>query len=355
LGRRREGCWRPAAVINRDEGLVGALRRIVRETGMKRLLLAATVLSIGIGGAFAQTYPSKAVTVIVPFAAGGPSDTIARLVGKHMSETLGQQFVIENVGGAGGTTGAARLAKADADGHTLLVHHLAITASASLFARLPYEAKTAFEPIGLINSGPYVITARLGFPANTAQEMIAEIRKANGKVTMAHSGIGAGSHLCAVALSQGIEAEVNQVPYRGAAQSSQDLIAGNVDLLCEQTLSALPHLETKKAKALAVTSLTPVAQLPGVPTLDSIGLKGFELTNWHGLYAPRGTAAPIVAALNAALGKALSDPDIVKRFQDLGTELFPAAERTPAAHRKKFDDELVRWADMTRKAGIQPQ
>lgn len=320
-----------------------------------RLALAAAALCLTTGAAMAQAFPTKPITLIVPFAAGGPSDTIARLVGKHMSESLGQQIVVENVGGAGGTTGAARLAKAEPDGHTLLVHHLAITASASLFARLPYDPKTAFEPLGLINSGPYVITARLGFPANTAQEMIAEIRRNAGKVTMAHSGIGAGSHLCAVALSQGINAEVNQVPYRGAAQSSQDLIAGNVDLLCEQTLSALPHLETKKAKAIAVTSLTPVAQLPGVPTLDSIGLKGFELTNWHGLYAPRGTPAPAIAKLNEALGKALSDADITKRFQDLGTELFPAAERTPAAHKAKFDAELVRWAEAVKKAGIQPQ
>jgi tripartite-type tricarboxylate transporter receptor subunit TctC len=320
-----------------------------------RIVLATLMLTASVGGVSAQAYPSKPVTVIVPFAAGGPSDTIARLVSKHLGESLGQQFVIENVGGAGGTTGAARLAKADADGHTLLVHHLAITASASLFARLPYDPKTAFEPVGLINSGPYVITARLGFPANTAQEMIAEIKKNSGKVTMAHSGIGAGSHLCAVALSQGINAEVNQVPYRGAAQSSQDLIAGNVDLLCEQTLSALPHLETKKIKALAVTSLTPVSQLPGVPPLDGVGIKGFELTNWHGLYAPRGTPAPVIAKLNEALGKALADPDIVKRFEDLGTVLFPAAERTPAAHKAKFEAELVRWAEATKKAGIQPQ
>ncbi len=320
-----------------------------------RLIVAAAALAASFGLPAAHAYPTKAVTLIVPFAAGGPSDTIARLVGKHMSETLGQQFVIENVAGAGGTTGAARLAKAEADGHTLLVHHLAITASASLFARLPYDPKTAFEPIGLINSGPYVITARLGFPADNAEGMIAEIRKQAGKVTMAHSGIGAGSHLCAVALTQGINAEVTQVPYRGAAQSSQDLIAGNVDLLCEQTLSALPHLETKKVKALAVTSLKPVAQLPNVPTLDSIGLRGFELTNWHGLYAPKGTPQPVLARLNEALGKALADADIVKRFEDLGTELFPPAERTPAAHAKKFNDELARWNEAVRKAGIQPQ
>ena len=161
--------------------------------------------------------------------------------------------------------------------------------------------------------------------------------------------------MCAVLLSHAINAEVTQIPYRGAAQSTQDIIAGNVDLLCEQTVSALPHLESKKVKAFAVTSLTPVAQLPGVPTLDSVGLKGLELTNWHGLYAPKGTPAPIVDKLNAALQKALSDVEIQKRFSDLGTEIFPVAERTAAAHTLKFNAELARWADVTKKAGIQPQ
>ena len=305
---------------------------------------------------FGQTaYPTKPITLIVPFAAGGPSDTIARLVGKSMSETLGQQLIVENVAGAGGTAGAGRLAKSDADGHTLLVHHLAIAASASLYKVLPYKPDSAFEHVGLINAGPYVITGRLGLEANTAQELIAHIKKEKGKVTMAHSGVGAGSHLCAVLLSQAIDAEVTQIPYRGAAQSTQDIIAGNVDLLCEQTVSALPHLEIKKVKAFAVTSLTPVAQLPGVPTLDSVGLKGVELTNWHGLYVPKGTPAPIVEKLNAALQKALADSDIQKRFIDLGTELFPVAERTPAAHTTKFNAEITRWADVVKKAGIQPQ
>jgi tripartite-type tricarboxylate transporter receptor subunit TctC len=321
-----------------------------------RLVAAAFACLISVGWAMAQSaYPTKPITLIVPFAAGGPSDTIARLVGKSMGETLGQQFIVENVAGAGGTTGAARLAKAEADGHTLLVHHLAIAASASLYKTLPYKPDAAFQTIGLINAGPYVITGRLGFEATTAQEMIAAIRKANGKVTMAHSGVGAGSHLCAVLLSQGIGAEVTQVPYRGAAQSTQDIIAGNVDLLCEQTVSALPHLESKKVKAFAVTSATPVAQLPGIPTLDSVGVKGFELSNWHGMYAPKGTPAAVVEKLNAALQKALNDTEIQKRFIDLGTELFPPAERTPAAHQAKFAAEIARWADVVQKAGIQPQ
>lgn len=326
---------------------------------MRKSLLAASlavatlVVSESVG---AQTnFPTKPITLIVPFAAGGPSDTIARLVGQSMSETLGQRIIIENVAGAGGTTGAARLASAEADGHTLLVHHLAITASASLFAKLPYKADTAFAPVGLINAGPYVITACLGFEANNVAEMLQRIRTSGGKVTMAHSGIGAGSHLCATFLAQALSAEITHIPYRGAAQSAQDIIAGNVDLLCEQTVSALPHLESKKVKAFAVTSLTPVAQLPDLPTLDAAGIKGFDLTNWHGLYAPSATPPAVVEKLNAALQKALADADIQKRFVDLGTELFPASERSPAAHGAKFNAELKRWNEVTRKAGLQPQ
>ncbi|MGL4636417.1 MAG: tripartite tricarboxylate transporter substrate-binding protein [Beijerinckiaceae bacterium] len=318
--------------------------------------MATCAFALSGGLAMAQSpYPAKPINMLVPFAAGGASDTIARLVGKSMSETLGQQIIIENVAGAGGTAGAARLAKAEPDGYTLLVHHLAITASASLYANLPYKADTAFTPLGLINSGPYVVTARMGFEANTVQEMLAKIKSSGGKVTMAHSGIGAGSHLCATLMSQAIGAEVTQIPYRGAAQSAQDIIAGNVDLLCEQTVTALPHIETKKVKAFAVTSLTPVAQLPGVPTLDSAGIKGFDLTNWHGLYAPKGTPADVVQKLNAALQKAMSDSEIQKRFVDLGTDLYPVAERTPAAHATKFDAEMKRWAEVIQKAGIKPQ
>ncbi len=300
-------------------------------------------------------YPNKPINLLVPFAAGGASDTIARLVGKSMSETLGQQIIIENVAGAGGTAGAARLEKATPDGYTLLVHHLAITASASLYGNLPYKADSAFAPVGLINSGPYVITARMGFEANNVQEMLARIKSSGGKVTMAHSGIGAGSHLCATLLSQALGAEVTQIPYRGAAQSAQDIIAGNVDLLCEQTVTALPHIETKKVKAFAVTSLTPVSQLPDVPTLDSAGIKGFDLTNWHGLYAPQGTPAAIVDKLNGALQKAMSETELQKRFVDLGTDLYPPAERTAAAHATKFNAELKRWAEVVQKAGIKPQ
>jgi tripartite-type tricarboxylate transporter receptor subunit TctC len=320
-------------------------------------MIAATLaVAVSATAALAQAdYPNKPVTLIVPFAAGGPSDTIARLVGKSMSETLGQQFIVENVAGAGGTAGAGRLAKAAPDGYTLLVHHLAITSGGSLYARLPYDTKTAFTPLGLINAGPYVITAKLGFEANTAAEFLAKLRKDGPKVTMAHSGVGAGSHLCATILSQSLGIEVTQVPYRGAAQSTQDIIAGNVDLLCEQTVSALPHLETKKVKAFAVTSLTRVPQLKDLPTLDEAGVKGFDLTNWHGLYAPAGLPAPVVEKLNGALRKALADPLIVQRFTDLGTELFPAAQLTPAAHAAKFAAEFERWAQVVRKAGIQPQ
>ena len=322
---------------------------------IKRLATLLAALALPAAVCAQQDYPVKPVTLIVPFAAGGPSDTIARLVGKSLSETLGQQFIVENVAGAGGTAGAGRLARSAADGYTLLVHHLAITSGASLYAKLPYETREAFTPLGLINAGPYVVTGRLGFEAGSIAELLARLRRDGAKITMAHSGVGAGSHLCATLLSQSLGIEVTQIAYRGAAQSTQDIIAGNVDLLCEQTASALPHLEAKKAKVFAVTSLKRVEQLPDVPTLDESDVKGFDLTNWHGLYGPKGLPAGIAAKLNAALRKALSDPDVLKRFTDLGTIVYPAAEQTPEAHAAMFKAELARWEIVVKKAGIKPQ
>ncbi len=323
---------------------------------LSRRAFASLAFAIAATAAHAQAdYPSRPITVIVPFAAGGSSDIIARLVAQNMSATLRQQIIIENAAGAGGTAGAARLAKAAPDGYTLLVHHLAIASSASLYARLPYDAANAFQPLGLINSGPYVIMARLGFEASNVGELLDKLRRDGAKVTMAHSGVGAGSHLCATFLGQALNAPITQVAYRGAAQSAQDILAGNVDLLCEQTATALPHIETKKAKAFAVTSTTRVAQLPDLPTLDEAGIKGFDLTNWHGLYAPRNTPGPIVAKLDDALRKALADPLVVQRFRELGTELFPEEQRGPEAHARMFASEIVRWAEVVKKAGIEPQ
>ena len=322
---------------------------------ISRLLILAAAALLPAAAPAQTDYPVKPVTLIVPFAAGGPSDTIARLIGKFMSETLGQQLIIENVAGAGGTAGAGRLARAAPDGYTLLVHHLAIASSASLYSKLAYEPREAFAPLGLINAGPYVITSRLGFEANTAAELLDKIRKDGAKITMAHSGVGAGSHLCATLLSQALGTEVTQIAYRGAAQSTQDIIAGNVDLLCEQTASALPHLEAKKAKAFAVTSLKRVEQLADLPTLDQAGVKGFELVNWHGLYAPKGLPPAIADKLNSALRKALDDSEIQKRFTDLGTVLYPSDQRGPEAHAAQLKIEIERWADVVKKAGIKPQ
>jgi tripartite-type tricarboxylate transporter receptor subunit TctC len=303
----------------------------------------------------AQSFPSKPITLIVPFAAGGPSDTIARLIGKHMGETLKTQMIVENVGGAGGTMGSSRLIQSPADGYTLLVHHLAIAAAPSLYRNLPYRTSEAFTPIGLINAGPYVLTGQMGLAKETGASLLDRIRREGSKISMAHSGVGAGSHLCATLLSQSLGTEVTQIPYRGASQSVQDLISGHIDLLCEQTINALPHIESKKAKAFAVTSLTRVEQLPDVPTLNELGIKGFDLTNWHGLYAPGKLPAPLLATLNEALRKALADPVITQRFKDLGTTLFPEAERSPAAHSAKFAAEIARWSEVVKKAGIEPQ
>lgn len=302
----------------------------------------------------AQTYPSRPISLIVPYAAGGPSDSIARLVGKSMSDALGQQIVVENIAGAGGTTGAARVAKAEPDGHTLLIHHLALAAGASLYNSPGYDTLTAFEPVGLINYGPFVLIAKNAFPANSLAEFLAEVRKSADKLSVAHAGVGSGSHLCGVMLGQALGVELRFVPYRGTAPALNDVVGGQIDILCDQTTNAVPQIAAKTVKAFAVTSLQPVPQLPGLPTLAS-AVPGFDLTVWHALYGPKGMPKEAVNKLNAALQKALADRNVNTRFGDLGTLLFPEAQRTPAALQAKLNAEVKHWAAVVKSAGIRPQ
>jgi tripartite-type tricarboxylate transporter receptor subunit TctC len=324
---------------------------------MKAVLGAAlvvAVMSVSAGGVLAQGYPSRAITLVVPYAAGGPSDSIARLVGKSMSETLGQQIVVENTAGAGGTTGANRVAKAANDGHTLLIHHLALAAGASLYNNPGYDTLTAFEPVGLVNFGPFVLISKNGFAANTLPELLAEMKANAGRISVAHAGVGSGSHLCGMMLAQALGVTLNFVPYRGTAPALNDIVGGQVDLLCDQTTNAVPQIAAKTVKAFAVTSPQPIAQLPGLPTLAS-AIPGFDLSVWHALYGPKGMPKDAVDKLNAALQKALADAEINKRFSELGTLLFPADQRGPAALQTKLAAEVKHWATVVRAAGVQPQ
>lgn len=318
----------------------------------RRLAAALVIAGATTTAAQAQTYPDKPITLVVPFAAGGPSDVIARLLGQSMSATLGQQIVIENVAGAGGTTAAGRVAKAPADGYTLLIHHVALAAGASLYPKLGYDTNAAFQPIGLVNYGPFVLTARTGFAPNTAAEVFDKLKKDGPSVNVAHAGIGSGSHLCGLMLTQSLGIQVTYVPYKGTGPAMNDLVGGQVDLLCDQTTNAIPQVTAGKVKAYAVTSSKRIEQLPNLPTVVEAGIPGFEVTVWHGLYAPAGMPAPVVAKLHGALQTALADATIQKRFSDLGTLLFPADQRSPEALGAYLKSEVARWSEAVTKAGV---
>lgn len=321
---------------------------------LKGLLAAAGIAVAMTGFATAQTFPQRPITLVVPFAAGGPSDAIARLVGQSMSATLGQQVVVENVAGAGGTVGAARVAKAEPDGHTLLIAHVSLPASASLYKSLPYDTATAFETVGLVNFGPMALAARKAFPAGNAKEFLAKLKEGGKGITLAHAGIGSNAYLCGLLLEQALDTRFTQVAYRGTGPAMNDLVAGQVDALCDQSTNAVPQIAAGTVKGFAVTSAGRLDAAKELPTLREAGLTGFEFVIWHGLYAPKDTPKATVAALNAALKTALADPTIRQRFAAVGTDIFPQGEQTPDTHRARFMREIATWKDTIAKAGIVP-
>ncbi|MBX9991485.1 tripartite tricarboxylate transporter substrate-binding protein [Phreatobacter oligotrophus] len=302
----------------------------------------------------AQTFPDRPITLIVPFAAGGPSDVLGRLIGQSMSATLGQSVLIENVGGAGGTTGAARTARAAADGYTLLIHHLALAAGATLYRNLSYDTLRDFEPIGLINQGPFVIVSKNGLETKTIAEFLDHVKKTGKGISFGTAGVGSGSHLCNMMLQAQLKVQFNEIPYRGTGPAMNDLVAGQLDALCDQTTNSIPQIQGGRIRAYAVTALQRVEQLPSLPTLHEAGLPNFEVTVWHALYAPRGTPAPVVQRLSAALETALKDPAILARFADLGTTAYPAGQRGPAEARAKLESEVAKWRQVITDSGFTP-
>lgn len=322
---------------------------------MRHAVLALAAALVAASPAASQTYPDKAITMVVPYAAGGPSDVIGRLIGQHMSATLGQQVVIENVAGAGGTTGAARVAKASPDGYTLLIHHVALAAGASLYQKLAYDTATAFQPIGLVNTGPFVLTSKLGFDAADGKALLAKLKADGPKINVAHAGIGSGSHLCGLMLTQALGTSFTYVAYRGTGPAMNDLVGGQVDLLCDQTTNAIPQVNGGKVKAYAVTAPRRIDQLPNLPTVAELGIDGFDVAVWHALYAPAGTPKPVVDKLHGALQAALADATIQTRFKELGTVLFPADRRSPDALAAHLKGELARWNEAITKAGVKAE
>ncbi|NUZ06585.1 tripartite tricarboxylate transporter substrate binding protein BugD [Schlegelella sp. ID0723] len=313
-------------------------------------VVASAVLALPT--AHAQSYPTRPITMVVPFPAGSATDTVASLIGTKMSERLGQTLVMENVPGASGTIAAARVARAPNDGYTLLIH-TTIALSAALYKNLSYDTATAFEPIGLVNVGPYVLAANPAYKARDAKELLASLKADAANVKFANAGVGTGSHLCAVMLSQTLGVEPNLIPYKSTSLALQDVIAGHSDVLCDQTTNAFPHLAAKRIKAYAITSPQRNPAFPDIPTTREVGIPQVDVSVWHGLYAPKGTPQAIVEQLNAALQVALADAEVQKRFTGMGTDLFPANQRTPAAHARHLAGELVRFREVVNKGNFQ--
>ena len=304
------------------------------------------------GPVAADNYPSKVITLVVPFSAGGPTDTVARMIAQPMSKTLGQTVIIENVGGAGGTIAAARVARANPDGYTIFLHHIGQATSATLYKNLSYNVLDDFETIGLVTPVPMTIIARKDFPAKDAKEFIAYVKANKDKITYGNAGIGAASHLCGMLFMSAIETQFTTVSYKGTGPAMNDLLGGVFDFMCDQTTNTTGQIQAGKVKGYAVTSKTRVPSLKDLPTLQEAGLKNFEVSVWHGLYAPKGTPKPIVDKVSAALRGALKDPLVMQRFADLGTEPEPADRATPAAHRAHLKAEVEKWAPIIKKAGV---
>jgi tripartite-type tricarboxylate transporter receptor subunit TctC len=298
-------------------------------------------------------YPEKPVTLVVPFAAGGPTDKIARDLAEALRKPLGQTVVVDNTLGAGGTIGSARVARATPDGYTLLVNHIGMATAPTLYRKLSYKVPDDFEPLGLINEAPSVLIAKPALAANSFAELREWIASNGGKVNLANAGLGSASHLCGLMFQSALKTSMTPVPYKGTAPAMTDLIGGQVDLMCEQAVNAVPQIEGKKVKVYGITSLQrlPLPALKDVPTLSEAGLKDFNVQVWHGLYAPKGTPPAVLAKLNAALRTALKDPELIKRQEALGLTIVSDDRLDPAVHRKFVIAETARWSKVIKDAG----
>jgi len=316
-----------------------------------RLIALVSALLLPFGAALAQDYPVRPVTMLVPFAAGGPTDTIARLTAAGMTKSLGQQVIVENAPGAGGTIATTRASRAQPDGYTLLIHHVGLSTAATLYRNLSYDTKTAFAPIGLVTNAPMTIIARPDFPADTLKELVAYAQQQGDKLTYANAGLGAASHLCGMLFMTAIQKQLTAVPYKGNGPIMNDLLGKQIDLTCDQATNTTGPIMAKQVKAYAITTKERLKSLPDLPTADEAGLKGFELGVWHGIYAPKGTPSAVVQKLTAALQSALKDPTLIARFNDINTEPVAQEKATPEALAAMLASEVDRWAPMIKAAG----
>jgi tripartite-type tricarboxylate transporter receptor subunit TctC len=322
---------------------------------MKRLLTLVAIAASSLL-AHADTYPSaKPITIVVPFAAGGPTDRVARDLAEAIRKPLGGVIVVvDNAAGAGGSIGANKVAKAAPDGYTLLLHHIGMSTMPTLVRNIPFKVDSDFEYLGMVNDVPMTVIAKPSLPANNYKEFVTWVGQNKGKINLGNAGIGSASHLCGLLLQNALKEDMTTVPYKGTAPAMTDLIGGQIDLMCDQTTNTTSQIEAKKVKVYAVTTTKRVATpvLKDVPTLNESGLKDFEVTIWHGLYAPKGTPADIQAKINAALKVALKDPDFIKKQEGLGAVVVSDKRVEPAEHKKFVAAEIAKWSPVIKAAGV---
>ncbi len=322
------------------------------------VIAAAAVAAFSVvTSAMAQDYPAKdkSITIVVPFAAGGPTDRVARDLAEAMRKPMGgATILIDNAAGAGGSIGANKVAKANPDGYTLLLHHIGMSTMPGLVRNIPFKVESDFEYLGMINDVPMTLVGKPALPANNYKELTNWLAANKGKINIGHAGIGSASHLCGLLFQTAIQTDMTSVPYKGTAPAMTDLIGGQIDLMCDQTTNTTSQIEAKKVKAYGVTTakhLT-IPALKDIPTLQDSGLKGFEVTVWHGLYAPKGTPAAIQKKLNDAMKIALKDPEFVKKQEGLGAVIVNDKRTDPAEHKKFVTAEIAKWTPIIKAAGV---
>ncbi|MBI3532711.1 MAG: tripartite tricarboxylate transporter substrate binding protein BugD [Burkholderiales bacterium] len=323
---------------------------------MKRLLVLAAAVVTAFAANAQTAFPgTKPITIVVPFSAGGPTDRVARDLAEAMRKPLGGvSILVDNAAGAGGTIGANKVAKATPDGHTLFLHHIGMATSSALYRKLPYSVENDFEFLGMVNEVPMTLIGRPTLPATNYKELSTWINANKGKINLGNAGLGAASHLCGLMFQNALGIDMTTVPYKGTAPAITDLIGGQIDLLCDQTTNTTSQIEGKKVKAFAVTTAKRLATpaLKDLPTLQESGLKGFDVSIWHGLYAPKGTPADVLAKINTALKAALKDPEFIKKQEGLGAVVVTDKRVEPAEHKKFVLAEIAKWGPVIKAAGV---
>ena len=303
-------------------------------------------------GAAAQDFPSRPITMVMPYAPGGPGDTITRVFAAAMQKTLGQQIVVDNTAGASGSIGTGKVARAKPDGYTLLMIHVSHATNLAMYKNLPYHPVDDFEPIGRATNGPMLIVARNEFPPKDAREFVAYVKANPSKISLAHAGVGSASHLCGLMMMNVLDVQLNEIPYKGTGPALNDLMGGQVDVLCDQTSGTVPSIKGGKIKAYASAGNARMPSLPDLPAIAEAGVQGFDINISFGLYAPKGTPKPVLEKLTAALRQAVSDPEVRNRLESMGIAAVNADQASPEALRAHLKNEIDTLGGLLIKAGV---